>query len=163
MEFQVDTADVLAATDRELSELLMQVYVAGGFTDPDEAVVLFEPSAVRKRGVLIGARVKEDSNLAGMVIMVPPDSPARRVAKKDEAEMHLLAVRPEYRRHGLGRMLVEEAINRAKQGGYSKIVLWTQTSMTAARNLYESSGFVHSGDFERNGRDFKVYEKYLGA
>lgn len=163
MAFQVDTAEVLAITDRELSELLTQVYVAAGFTDPDVAVSLFEPSAVRKRGVLIGARVKEDSSLAGMVIMVPPDSPARRLAKENEAEIHLLAVRPEYRRQGLGRMLVEEAMNRARQGGYSKIVLWTQTSMTAARNLYESTGFVHVGDFGRNGREFKVYEKDLSA
>jgi len=163
MEFDVDTADVLKITDPELSELLTQVYVTGGFTNPDEAVSLFEPSAVRKRGVLIGARVKKTSVLAGVVIVVPPDSPARRFAGKNEAEMHLLAVKPEHRRYGLGRLLVEEAIDRAKQCGYSRMMLWTQTSMIAAQRLYESTGFVHIDDFRRNGRDFKIYAKDLRA
>ena len=163
MEFEVDTADVLKITDPELSELLTQVYVTGGFTSPDEAVLLFEPSAVRKRGVLIGARVKKTSVLAGVVIVVPPDSPARRFTGKNEAEMHLLAVKPEHRRYGLGRLLVEEAIDRAKQCGYSIMMLWTQTSMIAAQRLYESTGFVHIDDFRRNGRDFKIYAKDLRA
>ena len=159
MEFEIATADFLEITDLELSELLAQVYVAGGFTEPDEAVSLFEPSAVRKRGVLFGAREKQHSNLAGIVIVVPPDSPARRLAENNEAEIHLLGVKPEYRRHGLGRMLVEVAIERANHSGYSKIILWTQLSMNGAQKLYESMGFIHIDDMTRNGRDFKVYEK----
>jgi len=163
MEFEIATADSLGITDLELSELLTQVYVAGGFTAPDEAVSLFEPSAVRNRGILIGAREKHHSKLSGIIIVVPPDSPARRLAKDNEAEIHLLGVKPEYRRHGLGRMLVEAAIARANHSGYSKIILWTQFSMNAAQRLYESTGFIHIDDLTRNGRDFKVYEKPICA
>ena len=164
MEFQIDTADILKIDDIELSELLTQVYVAGGFTEPDEAVSLFEPSAVRKRGMLIGAREKQHLGLAGIVIVVPPNSAARRLAQdNNEAEMHLLGVKPEYRRHGLGRMLVESAIGRAKHSGYSKIILWTQISMKSAHKLYEATGFIHVDDIKRNGRDFKVYEMALCA
>ena len=54
MEFEIDTAEFLKIDDIELSELLTQAYVAGGSTDPDEAVTLFEPSTVRKRGILRG-------------------------------------------------------------------------------------------------------------
>lgn len=64
MEFAVATADRLAITDLELSELLTQVYVKGGFTEPNEAASLFEPSAVRNRGLLIGAREKQHLSLA---------------------------------------------------------------------------------------------------
>lgn len=163
MEFEIAPADFLEITDPELSALLMQVYVAGGFAKPEEAASLFEPSAVRKRGVIIGAREKQHLILAGIVIVVPPDSPARRLAGSNEAEIHLLGVMPEYRQHGLGRMLVEAAIDSAKHSGYSKIILWTQFSMNAAQKIYESTGFIHTDDMTRNGRDFRVYEKLLCA
>lgn len=161
IEFEIGTTDFLRITDMELYELLTQVYVEGRFVTPEEATSLFEPSAVRIRGVLIVARTKPNSTLAGMVIVVSPDSPARRLAENNEAEMHLLGVKPEYRRQNLGRILVAAAIERAKQSGYSKMILWTQTSMNAAQQLYESTGFVHINNMTRNGRDFKVYEKTL--
>ena len=89
MKFEIATADILEITDPELSELLTQVYVAGGFTSQEEAASLFEPSSVRNRGVLIGARERHHSKLAGIIIVVPPDSSARRLAKNNEAEIHL--------------------------------------------------------------------------
>ncbi len=161
MKFEIDIADLLKIDDIELSELLTQVYVAGGFMKPDEAITLLEPSAVRKRGMLIGARETKHQELAGVVIVVPPDSPARRMAKNSEAEMHLLGVKPEYRGHGLGRMLIEAVIDKAKQNNFSKIILWTQFSMTSAQKLYEAVGFIHIDDMQRNGRSFKVYELAL--
>lgn len=161
MEFEIATADDLEISDLELSELLAQVYVAGGFTTQEEAVSLFEPSIVRNRGVLIGARERRHSKLAGIIIVVTPDSSARRLAKNNEAEIHLLGVKPEYRQHGLGHKLVEAAISRANRNGYSKLILWTQSSMNTAQKLYESSGFIHIDDIARNGRVFKVFEKPL--
>jgi len=163
MDWRIDTAEMLNVEDDELSELLSRVYVAGGFTDPHEAVTLFEPSAVRKRGLIIAARENQNSRLAGVIILVPPDSPARRLAQDNEAEIHLFGVQPEYRRQGLGRMLVEAAVDRAKQSGYTKIILWTQSAMSTAQNLYEAKGFIHVDDFQRNGRDFRVYELRLDA
>jgi len=163
LEFEIASAERLEIADHEISELLTKVYVAGGFTAPDEAVSLFEPSAVRRRGFLIGAREKRHSKLAGIVIVVPPDSPAKRLAVNNEAELHLLGVNPQYRGHGLGRKLIEAAIDKANHLGCSKLLLWTQPSMKAAQKLYESTAFVHLRDFERNGRNFKLYERTLGV
>jgi len=163
MEFNIAPAASLEVTDLELWQLLETVYVTDGFARPEEAASLFEPSAVRNRGAILAAREKRQGTLAGMIIIVPPDSTARRLAQHDEAEIHLLGVLPEYRRHGLGRMLVETAIDRAMQNGYSKVLLWTQASMNAAQALYVSAGFSHIDDFTRNGRVFKVYEKPLRA
>lgn len=160
-EFTIATADVLQIADHEISGLLMQVYVAGGFTTPEEAVSLFEPPAVRKRGTLIGARDNRNSKLAGFVILVPPDSPARRLAADNEGELHLLGVLPEYRGQGLGRLLIKASIDKASRSSYSKLILWTQLAMRSAQRLYETSGFQHVNDFERNGRKFKVYERKL--
>lgn len=161
MEWEIDLADVLEIKNSEISELLTEVYVGGGFVKPDEAVSLFDPSAVRKRGVIIGVREKLHSSLVGMVIVVPPDSYARRLAKNNEAEIHLLAVKPDYRRRGIGRMLIQSAVDKAKSIGCSKIILWTQTSMKSAQKLYEKIGFVSISDINKNGRQFKIYELKL--
>ena len=123
LKFEIATTDRLKIDDSEILDLLTQVYVGGGFTTSEEAVSLFEPSAVRARGVLIGARENQQSKLAGFIIVVPPDSPARRLAKNNEAELHLLGVKPEYRRHGLGRMLVDAAIEKHATQSVSS-VLW---------------------------------------
>lgn len=161
MEFMIDSADALHISDLELSELLSIVFVDGGYTEAEVASTLFAPSSVRNRGLLIGARDKQSSALAGIVIIVPPDSSARRLAQDNETEMHLLGVMPKFRGFGLGRLLVEAAIKLAKQRGYSKMILWTQTTMIAAQRLYESSGFIYTQDIRRTDRDFLVYESNL--
>ncbi|MDH5359566.1 MAG: GNAT family N-acetyltransferase [Gammaproteobacteria bacterium] len=159
MEFVIDTAEALGIDDDEISALLAQVYVADGHATTEEAAILFAPTAVRERGVLLGAREQQHGALAGMIILVPPDSPARRIAQDNEAELHLLGVRADYRRDGLGRLLVETAIGLATENDYSKIILWTQHSMKPAQRLYESVGFVYRSELKRNGRNFKVYER----
>jgi len=161
MQFNINTDEAQPITDMELSEILSSVYVGGGFTELDVADKLFEPSTVRERGILITAREKQTLLLAGIVMIVPAESPASCIAQGAEAEMHLLAVKSGYRRRGLGKMLVDEVIKRAKKNGYSKMILWTQTSMKTAQNLYESKDFVHIKDVNRNECDFLVYEKLL--
>ena len=161
VEFELATANLLQISDHELAVLLNEIYVQDGWTPSDRAVSLFDPAAVRKRGLLIGARESLHSRLAGIIILVPPDSPARHLAKAGEAELHLLGVKREFRNLGLGRSLVEAALGQARQAGYSKIILWTLNGMNAARKLYESVGFNYIGNAKVNDRDFKVYEKPL--
>lgn len=90
MEFISSTTGSLGVTDSGLSELLMQVYVAGGLTTQVLAASLFESASVRVQGVLICAREKRHSKLTGIIIVVPTDSSARRLGKCYEAEIHLL-------------------------------------------------------------------------
>ncbi len=163
MEFEIASADELALQDAELTALLNRVYVDVGYTNREEAHTLFAPDNVRRRGMLLVAREKETSVLAGMIILVPFDSPACRRAGEDEAELHLLAVAEKFRGCGLGRMLVETAIVKANQLGYAKLLLWTQPSMTVAQKLYTSTGFIQVGSFENNGRPFKLYELSLAV
>jgi len=37
--------------------------------------------------------------------------------------------------------LVEECVRFARQAGYRKITLWTQSELTAARGIYKAAGF----------------------
>lgn len=150
-----------AVSDPELSALLTSAYVGGGFTSPERAVTVFAPRAVRQRGQLILARARRDHALAGMVVVVPPSSPARRVAEADEAELHLLAVDPRHRGRGLGRALITTALDSIDRQGFRKTVLWTQPSMVAAQRLYEGLGFARNAarDPTLDGIRFLAYER----
>jgi ribosomal protein S18 acetylase RimI-like enzyme len=148
-----------AVGDTAIADLLHRAYVGGGFTDPEQATSMFEPSVVRSRGDLLV--VEDDSGgLIGMVIVMTPTAPGRKLAAHDEAEMQLLAVAPEHQGRGIGRLLVRAAVSTAVRLGFAKMVLWTQPAMHAAQRLYADEGFTRAPerDFRRaDGRSFLVF------
>jgi ribosomal protein S18 acetylase RimI-like enzyme len=158
-EFYFGT-DPSTVSDSELVALLNRAYVGGGFTTPERAMTVFAPTGVRQRGQLIFARSQNDHALAGMVIVVLPDSAARRISESDETELHLLAVDPLYHGRGLGRALMTTALTSIQEQGFRKVVLWTQPPMTVAQRLYKSIGFVHNPgrDPTLDGTPFLAYE-----
>ena len=63
----------------------------------------------------------------------------------DEAHIMTLAVRPERRRRGFARTLVQAAINDPASAGVRRVYLEVRPSNLAARGLYRSLGFVETG------------------
>lgn len=57
------------------------------------------------------------------------------------SKLRLLIVDPKARGLGLGRRLTRACIRFARSAGYRKMVLWTQSHLTAARAIYQAERF----------------------
>ena len=85
---------------------------------------------------------EQDGSVVGSVFLVKNSATV--------AKLRLLIVAPESRGNRLGARLVEECIRFARQAGYRKIVLWTQSHLLAARAIYRAKGFRKKGNQPHN-------------
>ncbi len=105
-------APTFASVDRELETL------PGVFAPP-------------KGRLLVGTI---DGQVGGCVALKPHDHGV--------AELKRLYVRPSFRGHNLGRLLVQALVDQARSCGYKRLILDSHKSMTQAHAIYRAFGFM---------------------
>ena len=84
----------------------------------------------------------------------------------EEVDIHNIAVHPDFRRKGIGRLLLEQVIASARRQDRLRVTLDVRFSNAPAQNLYRSFGFVtrgvRKGYYSDNGEDALVMALELG-
>lgn len=79
-----------------------------------------------------------------------------------EGEIANVAVHPDFWRQGIGRALVQTALDKAAELGFARVMLEVRASNEAAQTLYRSFGFEEDGRrraYYANGEDAILMSK----
>lgn len=80
----------------------------------------------------------------------PAGTAAMRPLNKRSCEAKRLYVRPQYRRKGIARALLDRLVTEARAAGYSEMYGDTLRTMTSALEMYNEIGFTEVGPYSQN-------------
>jgi ribosomal protein S18 acetylase RimI-like enzyme len=136
------------AEHARVGELTYEAYAAGGFVDADSGYADVLRNAAARAGSAELYVAEVDGALVGTVTFCPQGSAFCELAVDGEGEFRMLAVLPQARRQGVARALVGACVERARELGYSALVLSSMPSQTEAHRLYEKLGFRRTPDLD---------------
>ena len=136
-----------------VGRLVAGAYVAAGVLDAEDGPYLEEIRDAARRAahcpVLVA--VEEGSGeILGSVTYVPAaGNPYAELEVEGEAGFRMLGVAPVAQRRGIGGILVQACVERARAAGRVGLAISTGGDMVPAHRLYEGLGFVRAPE-----RDF---------
>jgi GNAT superfamily N-acetyltransferase len=100
--------------------------------------------------------------VAGTVLLYPPaaDAYGGAAERTPWPEVRLLAVPPERRGTGVGQLLMDECVRRARAAGATTLGLHTSRSLAAAVRMYQRMGFVRAPEHDFQPPGAEVVEAY---
>ncbi|HVM00768.1 MAG TPA: GNAT family N-acetyltransferase [Egibacteraceae bacterium] len=150
------------ARDEELdgvAALLVDAYAEYAARMSPDAWASFAQDIGNVRGRMIEADVvvaERDGRLVGSVTLFT----RHRGVRGGTVGVRLLAVHPDARGTGVGRALMEYAIERARAENQQRVVLSTTQEMESARDLYEKLGFVRDSALDHEPAPGVRFEGY---
>ena len=123
-----------ALTDTKQFALLNQRWLKKYFSlEAPDKVVLKNPTQhiIGKGGHIFMADYRNQA--VGTVALLPQNNL--------EVELCRMAVDPDFQGKGIGKKLLEKAIDLAKEASYDSIILYSNTQLEAAVHLYKKLGF----------------------
>jgi ribosomal protein S18 acetylase RimI-like enzyme len=72
--------------------------------------------------------------------------PRRRPESSAIGEVYALHVEPALRRHGIGKLLLDDSLTRLANRGFKSAVLWVLRDNANARRFYEAQGWSTTGE-----------------
>lgn len=130
-----DTPELIEATRAIFREYAAALGVDLCFQNFEEELATLPGEYTAPHGLLLLAFL--DGELAGCGGF----RPLPEADYPNACEMKRLYVRKAFRRFGIGRMVAQALMDRAREAGYSTMLLDTLDDMEAARGLYETLGF----------------------
>jgi ribosomal protein S18 acetylase RimI-like enzyme len=118
--------------------------------EPTDESVLSNPveSVIDKGGFIYFA--KYNNEIVGTFALIKVDDNIYEIAK--------MAVTESYQKRGIGKRLMDIAIQKAKDMNLEKIILYSHTNLATAVNMYFKYGFrvIPKSDFHNNRANIKM-------
>lgn len=142
----------------QIGKLMVRVYSQlEGFPKQDEQPVYYKMLAnigelTNKPETELLVAVSIENKMAGGVVyfsdMQYYGSGGTATQEKNAAGFRLLAVDPSARGKGIGKLLTNECIRKAKEKQLSQVIIHSTKAMQTAWKMYEGMGFKRSEDLD---------------
>ncbi len=141
-----------------IGKLMVQVYSQlEGFPKEEEQPNYYKMLAnigefTTKPDTELLVAVSDDHKILGGVVyfgdMKHYGSGGTATAEQNSAGFRLLAVDPSTRGLGIGKLLTNECIRKAREGKLSQVIIHSTMAMQTAWKMYENLGFKRSEDLD---------------
>lgn len=149
-----------------IGTLLVKVYSQlDGFPKPEEQPAYYQMlqnigDLTQKPGVSLFVAF-DGTDLLGAVVyfadMSQYGSGGTATQEKDAAGFRLLAVEPNQRGRGIGKILTQKCIDQARIDKLPQVVIHSTAAMKVAWGMYEKMGFQRSTDLDFMQQELPVY------
>ncbi|KAF1940552.1 acyl-CoA N-acyltransferase [Clathrospora elynae] len=117
---------------------------------------------------LVGTKEKDEQSI-GCIAIRPfsansttlLESSTSKVTPTTKCELKRLYLTPDARGRGVSKLLMDVALQKARELGYKEMLLDTLSSMTAARTLYTRYGFEEIGSYYESVENAVFYRLVL--
>jgi len=102
--------------------------------------------AVDETGLVLGA----------VTLVMDANSPLAEYDEPGTVSFRMLAVAPEAQGKGVGKLLADHCITRARGAGAHAVLIHSRHTMTKARDIYSAMGFARHPEIDFEVEDIKL-------